>query len=307
MKHYKVAVLLSTYNGEKYIEQQIHSITNQKNIDSLTIIVRDDGSWDGTLEKLLQLQKIYNNIEVIQGKHKGLVSSFFDLLNYAYEKEFDYYALSDQDDYWLEEKLNIGIKAIENHDDPYMYSACSAIVDNNLLMTGEVTQKKLREITFYNSAIQNLCPGHNQILNRAMAGMVVLKTVYSSAIYSHDLWITNVAAVTGTIIFDNTPHTLYRQHGNNQLSFGRNKMDWVKDHVKRLMKSEGKKISTQLRYFTELYGEYMTSEQYKEAQNYYNSKKSLITRFRYIKRTRLYRQRRYETAIFKAIYLLGGY
>ena len=303
----RIAVLLSAYNGERYIEKQIESILNQDGIDSLTIIIRNDGSKDNTMRVIEKLQADHKNIEVIDGKNKGLVASFLELLKYAYEKEYDYYAFSDQDDYWLPEKLSIALQSLERHDEPCMYSACSKIVDDDLLESGSVTQTKLKDITLYNSAIQNFCPGHNQVLNHAMAGMVVDKTRYSTAIYSQDMWITTVASVTGNIIFDNTPHTLYRQHANNQLRFGKSKLEWVKDHIKRLMKDEGMKIAIQLRLFADCYGEYLSDEQKKEILDFFDSQKSFPKRLCYILRTKLYRQRGYETLMFKLIYLAGGY
>lgn len=303
----RIAVLLSAYNGECYIEKQLESILNQEGIDSLTIIIRNDGSKDNTMQVIEKLQADHKNIEVIDGENKGLVASFLELLKFAYEKEYDYYSFSDQDDYWLPEKLSVALQALEGHDEPCMYASCSKIVDDNLVESGAVTQTKRKEITFYNSAIQNFCPGHNQVLNHAMAGMVVSKTVYSPEIYSQDMWITKVAAVTGEIIFDNTPHTLYRQHANNQLSFGKSKVEWVKDHIKRLMKDEGRKIAIQLKYFTECYDEYLNEEQKEEIRDFFDSQKSFIKRTRYVAHTRLYRQRSYETPMFKMIYVMGGY
>lgn len=303
----RIAVLLSTYNGEQYIEKQIESILYQEGIESLTIIVRNDGSKDSTLSVLRKLQKDHNNIEILDGQNIGLVASFLELLQYAYEKNYDYYSFSDQDDYWLPEKMNIAITALEGHDEPCMYASCSTIVDDHLKQSGSITQIKIREITFFNSAIQNFCPGHNQVLNRAMAERVVSKTKYTPAIYSQDMWITKVASITGTIIFDNTPHTLYRQHANNQLSFGKSKIEWVKNHIKRLKKNEGQKIAIQLRYFCECYQEFLTDEQKTETKKFFDCQKSFIKRVSYIAHTKMYRQRSFETLLFKAIYLFGGY
>ena len=303
----RIVVLLSAYNGEQYIEKQIGSILGQSDIKSLTIIVRNDGSKDGTIDVLQRLRKEYSNIEIQNETNIGLVASFLKLLQYAYDQGYDYYSFSDQDDYWLPEKLSVALKALEGHDEPCMYAACSTIVDDNLEPTGSVTQTKVRGITFYNSAIQNFCPGHNQVLNHAMAEMVVSRTKYSTAIYSQDMWITKVASVTGTIIFDNNPHTLYRQHTNNQLSFGKSKIEWVKDHIKRLQMGEGKKIAVQLKYFCECYDEFLTHEQKEEISRFFESQKSVFQRANYISHTKLYRQRRYETTMLKLIYLTGGY
>ncbi len=303
----RIVVLLSAYNGERYIEKQIESILKQQGIDSLTIIVRNDGSTDGTANVLQRLHENHNNIEILNEQNVGLVASFLNLLQYAYNRGYDYYSFSDQDDYWLPEKLSIAINALEGHNEPSMYASCSTIVDDNLEPCGSITQTKLREITFFNSAIQNFCPGHNQVLNHAMAGMVVNNTIYSPAIYSQDMWISKVASVTGTIIFDNTPHTLYRQHANNQLSYGKSKIEWVKDHIKRLRNDEGKKIAIQLKYFCECYDEYLTDEQKEEIREFFDSQGSFTKRVSYITHTKLYRQRGYETPMFKAMYLTGGY
>ena len=303
----RIAVLLSAYNGERYIEKQIESILNQREIELLTIIVRNDGSQDGTIEVLRRLRTENSNIVVLDEANIGLVESFFKLLQYAYEQEYDYYSFSDQDDYWMPEKLSVAIKALEGCKGPGMYASCSTIVDDNLKPTGGKTQTQIRDITFYNSAIQNFCPGHNQVLNHEMAKVVLDRTSYSPLIYSQDMWITQVASVTGTIIFDNMPHTLYRQHANNQLSFGKSKIEWVKDHIKRLHNNEGKKIAVQLKYFGDCYDEYLTQEQKRELENFFNSQGSFVKRAGYILRTKLYRQRRYETPMFKFIYLTGGY
>lgn len=303
----RIAVLLSAYNGEQYIEKQVESILKQEHLDSLTIIVRNDGSNDGTLDILCKLKESHSEIDIVEGQNIGLVASFLELLNYAYGKGYDYYSFCDQDDYWLPEKLNVAIKSLEGHEEPCMYASCSTIVNDNLEPTGGLTQIKVREINFYNSAIQNFCPGHNQVLNRAMARMVVSKTKYSPDIYSQDMWITEVASVTGTIIFDNTPHTLYRQHGNNQLSFGKSKLEWVKSHVKRLQKNEGKKIATQLKYFCDSYSEYLTKEQKDEVEGFFESQESLFKRIIFVANTKMYRQRGFETPLFKMIYLMGGY
>ena len=90
----KVAVLLSTYNGEKYLREQLDSIENQtyKNIQ---IVIRDDGSHDNTVEIINEYSKKYGNVKFIHGKNKGFIKSFFKLLEYS---DADYFAYADQDD-----------------------------------------------------------------------------------------------------------------------------------------------------------------------------------------------------------------
>ena len=308
MNNKRIAVLMSAYNGEKYIEEQIKSILNQRCEASITLIIRNDGSSDSTKDILDRISLENANIEVEDGKNLGLVCSFMELLKYACRKEYDYYSFSDQDDYWFPDKLDIAIKAIERFsDEPYLYASCSEIADEDLNRTGSLTQTNTRGITLYNSAIQNFCPGHNQVMNQKMADLIVQNTQYSKEIYSQDLWITNVAAVSGSIIFDNTPHTLYRQHRDNQLSFGKSKRGWIREHLRRLDKGEGKKMMRQLRYFVTSYEEFMTNEQLTEMKKFIESSDSFTKRARYIIHSKLYRQKWYETPAFKLIYLFGGY
>lgn len=130
-KNNNLAVLLSAYNGGKYIKKQVESILDQENINNFTIYIRDDGSTDNTRNILKHLQKENPNIKVIEGKNIGLVASFLELLNLAYQNRYDYYSFSDQDDYWLPEKLATAVRAIEKIDEPVLYASCSKIVNEN--------------------------------------------------------------------------------------------------------------------------------------------------------------------------------
>lgn len=142
-EQYKLAVLLSTYNGEQYINQQLQSILNQTIKRHVTIIVRDDGSTDKTIDIIKKIQKDHNNIILLTGKNIGLVQSFFLLLNYGIKKKYDYLAFSDQDDYWLPDKLARAVNLLnkENSNLPLLYGSCSYLTDKFLQKSGETTQK----------------------------------------------------------------------------------------------------------------------------------------------------------------------
>lgn len=306
----KVAVLLSAYNGEKYIAKQVESIEKQTISDDITLIIRNDGSTDNTLNILQNLAKKYSNIMLINGKNIGLIRSFFTLLEFAVKKyEFEFYAFSDQDDYWQKNKLESAIGRLdhEKRDIPLLYGCTSIIVDEDLKPTGFKTQTQKKDITFFNSAIQNIIPGHNQVLNQKLATLLVDQPVNYSKIYSQDLWITNVAAVMGKIVFDNNPHTLYRMHGNNELGYGTSRFNRIISHLKRLNKKESKKIAMQLNYFYECYKTALTVEQRKKLENFFESQKKLKDRIKYTNKMRLYRQNDKETFLLKTLYLFKQY
>ena len=107
-----VCVMMSTYNGERYLEEQVLSILNQKGIETY-LIIRDDGSTDNTcriLDKLCLLNT--DRIKVYKGKNIGYNKSFLKLLGYA--EGYDYYAYADQDDYWLPDKCLRAINILSN-------------------------------------------------------------------------------------------------------------------------------------------------------------------------------------------------
>ena len=99
----KILVLMSTYNGEKYVDTQIKSVLNQKNVN-VKIYIRDDGSSDKTVDII----KKYNDerITFFEGQNKGATDSFFELIKKA-PLDFDYYAFCDQDDYWEDNNYTV--------------------------------------------------------------------------------------------------------------------------------------------------------------------------------------------------------
>ena len=113
MKDKKVAVVLSTYNGEKYVRDQLDSILNQtyKNIE---IFVRDDGSKDSTVDIIKEYQKKNKNIKLVIGENLGFIKSFYTLLELS--EGYEYYSFADQDDYWENNKLELLINELEKTD-----------------------------------------------------------------------------------------------------------------------------------------------------------------------------------------------
>ena len=108
MNKSKIAVLMSSYNGEKYIEEQIESIIEQENV-VVDLFIRDDGSTDKTKEIITRFQS--ENIHINLDYNIGVVKSFFELIKTA--DGYDYYALCDQDDVWDKDKLYVAIKHIK--------------------------------------------------------------------------------------------------------------------------------------------------------------------------------------------------
>lgn len=302
----KIVVLLSTYNGEQFLEEQIHSILNQKSVHQIDLWIRDDGSTDRTIEILKRLETQFpSRVKVYYDENIGYIKSFFELIKRA--EGYDYYALSDQDDIWQDDKLEIAVNQCEEcgYEGPLLYGSSSFLVNEQLEVMGE-TQKNLRGITWDNLLIQNFFPGHTQVFNDSLCQMLK-EDIDCSKIYVHDFWITYVAFLFGKTIFDNQSHTLYRQHGTNTVGFGKNRLEWIRERLRRIEKSDNKKIAAQIGYFYEKYHAVMDDGLKRKIEDFVSSQCSFVSRLIYICKTPLYRQKRFETILFKLLYLLGGY
>lgn len=123
---YVVNILMSTYNGEKFISEQINSIMNQVDVNTI-LTIRDDGSSDKTVSIINEMQKKYKRrIELICGENIGYKKSFLQLLTLA--KKADYYGFSDQDDVWMPEKCVRAIEKLEQSENQISLYASGVIV-----------------------------------------------------------------------------------------------------------------------------------------------------------------------------------
>ena len=124
LRDQSIAVVMSSYNGADYIVEQLDSILAQ-NISNLSVIVRDDGSNDGTVQ-ILQQYAQRGDIRLICGENEGYVRSFFDVL--AAAGDFDYYCFADQDDIWPSDKVSSAISLIQESSTrgPVLY--CSELL-----------------------------------------------------------------------------------------------------------------------------------------------------------------------------------
>lgn len=212
----KILVLLSTYNGKKFIKEQIDSIIGQKEVD-VDLIIRDDGSTDGTVE---YLKKEYPNIEVMIGENLGYKKSFLHLLKEA--PEYDYYAFADQDDVWLEDKLKIAIDRISHFNGPSFYCSNLMVVNEQLEFLS-MRHKKSENIkmTEDKALVENISYGCTLVFNQQLREVAL---GYIPSYVSHDGWINLVGLYFGNGVYDEQSYILYRQHSTNVLggnpSFG---------------------------------------------------------------------------------------
>lgn len=304
----KILVLMSSYNGEKYIVKQIESIFRQTLAKNVRLRIRDDGSTDSTVSVIKSLGGVYP-IELVAGENVGYNASFFELLSGIDEdNSYDYYALSDQDDVWLRSKLEAAVKALSSEDGsiPLLYASTSYLVYDDLKIYGQ-TRRKQRPFTIFNTAIQNICPGHTQVFNGALLKIIQHQQIEPENIYVYDSWITSQAVLYGKILFDNSSFTLYRQHRGNQLGSGAGRLGQMIASIKRDENGDGLKYRRQVEYLVEKNKNELRKQGcYDELRRFIDAG-CFAQKVKYLAKSPLYRQNKIETLIFHLAVLSGKY
>lgn len=212
----KIAILMSTYNGEKWLRQQIDSILKQRGVDCC-IYIRDDGSEDDTLsviESYCECKRVLLIGDDCQ-KRLGAGDSFMKLVKYAQSMladQYEYFALADQDDYWQPDKLISAVELIQNSEEPCLYFSKKTIVDEELRMM------KMEDYIPYSDPIlhsigQGNAYGCTFVFNRQLLGCIREKVLGRGY---HDAWIFRLSVWCGfRIFYDTNSHILYRQHKQN--------------------------------------------------------------------------------------------
>ncbi len=209
-----IDVLMATYNGEKYLKEQLDSVFNQKVTVPFRVLVSDDGSTDGTLDIL----KTYGDrITLVKNKGpKGAKGNFMSLISQC---NASYAALCDQDDIWEEDKLQKAYDAIakENKNIPCLVHTDLTVIDAQ----GQVVRPSLfahqgwdqKAVTLNRLLVQNNATGCTMLLNRPLMDLVNL--AQAETVYMHDWWIALTAAAFGKVICLGDKTVRYRQHEVN--------------------------------------------------------------------------------------------
>ena len=210
----KTIVLMSTYNGEKYLREQLDSLLNQ-DLRPTKILIRDDGSRDDTVNLLEDYASQYNFIDYFCGKNVGPAKSFFELINKV--EGYDYYALCDQDDVWFEDKLSTAISMLEKEDSniPLLYAGRFILTDEKLNKLKSDISELYSFNDFAHSLIYHTAPGCTFVFNEAARKQIIKYDVNKEYCVIHDAIIHKVVAMFGKMILDTKPHMYYRQHNNN--------------------------------------------------------------------------------------------
>ena len=213
----KIDVLMATYNGEAYLEEQIKSILNQT-YKNFNLIISDDNSIDKTLQILKKYQILDNRITVYhQSKNLGYIKNFEYLCKKARSK---YFALSDQDDIWDKRKLEEMIEYLQIKNASLVYCDLT-IVDRNSDVICESMIRYMNKLSIcMNENDYNLLKFDNVVTGCAMLGLTneMKKAIpFPTKIFVHDWWIATICSQSGKVVYYDKSLISYRQHDKNTI------------------------------------------------------------------------------------------
>ena len=230
----KVNILMSTYNGQQFLAEQIRSIQEQSYTD-WTLFIRDDGSSDNTKEILKDFERQDSRIHLIdsdKSDNLGVIKSFHKLVNHD---RADYYFFSDQDDVWLPNKLELSLKEAQNYlaDLPLMVYMDLKVVNQDLeIMTESMVKSQSHHANteLVQELTENTVTGGVAMINHALAEM----WQETDDILMHDWYLALLASAFGNLVFIDQPGELYRQHSDNVLgarTLSKRFRKWIRPHI----------------------------------------------------------------------------
>lgn len=216
-----ISILLTTYNGEKYIAEQIESLLSQT-FQEFKLYICDDRSTDGTYDIISNYAQSNSGKIFVVRREKNTGGSKYNFMKMMQDHKGDYVMLCDQDDVWLPDKIEKSyamMKEMENEHGatmPILIHTDMTVVDENLEMISQSYEKMARKDFTKHSAefvvTMNNTTGCTAMYNRSLAELIRAEPGY---FVMHDWWLTLIAATMGKIGVVKEPTILYRQHGSN--------------------------------------------------------------------------------------------
>lgn len=305
----KVLVMLSTYNGAKYLDAQMKSLLKQENVN-LNILIRDDGSTDETVPIIEQYKNSNpSQINLIHGENVGVVQSFLELVKQS-SLEYDYYAFCDQDDVWESHKLARALAMLQDFQvGPALYCSSTKMVDEHMSLIKKWPVRPKRPLSIYNSLIENVCVGCTMVMNRKALQLVKENPpAHIDQVIMHDWWFYLCISAFGKVLFDDESAILYRQHESNVLGGATGSIlgKWVK-RLKRFINGENFYIlSKQAREFLLTFQSRLPHDHASHIQMFIKGLEShSFSRVLFVVTSPFYRQSKVDNFVYKIVYIAG--
>jgi glycosyltransferase involved in cell wall biosynthesis len=302
----RVAILLSTYNGARFLGEFLESLEAQT-VREFDLVVRDDGSSDGTRAILAAFSSRLSIRELPCDGNRGAALSFMRLLETSGEG-YDHYMFADQDDVWYSDKVERAVARLRlcGHMTPSLYFSKLEIVDEALHHIR--CSRSLRVFDFSNVLVENVATGCTIAINAA-ARKLILESM-PARMLMHDWWCHLVVSALGTVLFDPTPTLKYRQHDANVVGSARGFFDETTRRVRRFVK--GRKsgvfgVSDQAAELLRCHSSRLSAAQISAIDELLAGKATFGGRLSLALGGRFVRQRTIDTLILRVLFLINRY
>jgi glycosyltransferase involved in cell wall biosynthesis len=299
----KVKILLSTFNGENYLEEQLQSILKQ-DYENFELHIRDDGSKDKTREILQKYETMSERVFVTYGENIGVIAGFFSLIEKSYTSEPCYVALCDQDDVWKIDKISSALNLLRNYKNtPAMYCSNTTLVSGDLKFIGE-TDLVTKSPSINNAFIENIAIGCTIVINYEALKLLICDN-NKKKIIMHDWWIYLVVSCFGEVIFDKNSKILYRQHSSNVVGANNNGLKkWIERYKKYTKNNIVKNIYEQMEEFYRVYGSLLQGDSKLLVEDFIKNR-TFFKKFFYLISSKIYRQHLLDELFMKLIILFS--
>lgn len=278
----KIDILMATYNGEKYLVEQLDSIINQT-YRNWNLLIRDDNSTDKTLEIIQNYHKKDKRIKILKDNkgNLGIVRNFEELLK---NSESEFIMFSDQDDIWVENKLDMYLKMIEKiknkgfmiHSDAILFDKNKSNILKETFISKKAINKGLENV-FFNYFVQ----GATILISKEIKNFIL---PFPKEVYLHDRYIHLISELFFERIFVNKALIYYRQHGDNQIG--------AKNTIRELLSKRyfDERDRQLIKIIYNKYGSLLTDDKKKLIEEYFkitDIRKSRFIRFFMLKKAKI--------------------
>lgn len=282
IKNKKIDILMATYNGEKYLSEQIDSIVGQT-YQNWNLLIRDDNSSDGTLQILKKYEKLDRRIKILRDNrgNLGIVKNFEELLK---NSKSELIMFSDQDDIWFENKLDMYLKIAEKlefsgfliHSEAALFNKNHENISKGSFISKKAVKKGLENV-FFNYFVQ----GATILISKEIRDFIF---PFPKEAYLHDRYIHLVSELFFERVFINQPLIYYRQHGNNQIG--------AKNTLKQLLSKRyfDKRDYWLIKFIYDKYNDFLTPNKKKMIEEYFkitDIKKNRFKRFLELRKSKI--------------------
>lgn len=298
----RVEVLLSTWNGERWLGAQLDSVLAQTH-DDLLVTVRDDGSTDGTRQVLEEYAAQDQRVRWSAGKNVGASASFLHLIA-ASDCSVEAVAFCDQDDVWEPDHLARAVAVLETAGtrSPLLWCSDVLVCDEDLTPLHRHDLVR-RGPSFSNALVENIATGCTIVLNLEAVNLLRERP---HRVVMHDAWCYLVVSGLGRIHYDPVPSVRYRLHTSNTMGLARGWLPVARARLGRA--AAGVHVgawSRQAEEFRRLHAEQLAPTARRELDNFLSGRRSLSSRARYAITGHAHRQTRLGTLACRLLYAAG--